>query len=700
MIAVIFGLVAVVLLVLVVVALGMRSMNRRESNLPPERLRKMAEQADDPNAKRPGRPAEETFFESFPEGFDAFQEPERVTARLRPGNGRPSSRPAGRPGGRPAPHGKQASSRGKRGVDEWGDADDYDDDYWSRVRADDGAFGGTIAARVGASRPDVASPSSPSPSPKAAAPKEKEEIDANAATVQAPLPTRPTGLAGLVEPARNTTPTSAAAAAERTVTFSAPVPPPSAPTPAASAADVLGAIGTSQPSSRTRRGSRPDPADPLGVADAGRAKPRRRPDPAAGDPGRPAAPGRGADARRGGDPRRGGVSGSGRSADTGRTDSGRAVPGRPDPLRADPLSSGPLAGPLPTGSLANDPLSSGPLSGGAASANPLAGRPRPNGAASGDPLATGPASRTGGPGSAGSRPAGPASAGPRPSGPLDAQRTVTGPFDAGRSSTGSFEAPRTTGSYETPRSTGSYETPGASRATGPFSTSGSYGPAGDALNGAQGATGDFPAAQPPAPQSPAAQSWPARPAYPATGSYDILDEPTPPSSSSNETWKASDYQLPSYEGYTAATPSAPAPSSYEVRPGWAVIDDSDTVNGPTHPAGLPADTSRGTAGYDSRGGAGPRGDDALSAPGQGQGQGQGYGGYESGRFPASDPTSSSWAQPRQNTGGSWPSYGELYGTAANGDDVPDESATQSSQASPSRGGHRRPTDTDYPDYYR
>ncbi|MEU8271167.1 hypothetical protein AB0B89_28915, partial [Sphaerisporangium sp. NPDC049002] len=316
MIAVIFGLVAVVLLVLVVVALGMRSMNRRESNLPPERLRKMAEQAEDPTAKRPGRPAEETFFESFPEGFDAFQEPERATARLRPGNGRPASRPAGRPGGRPAPRGKQAaSSRGRRGVDEWGDADDYDDDYWSRVRADDGAFGGTIAARMGASRPDVSSPSNSAPSSaKAAAPKdpkEKEEgVDANAATVQAPLPARPAGLADLVEPSRNTTP--AAAASDRTVTFSAPVPQ----TPAASTADVLGAIGAPQPSSRSRRGSRPDPADPLGVADS-RAKPRRRSD-AGADPAR-TAPGRGAESRRT-DTRRGG---SGRSAEPGRADTGR-----------------------------------------------------------------------------------------------------------------------------------------------------------------------------------------------------------------------------------------------------------------------------------------------------------------------------------------------------------------------------------------
>ncbi|MFD1120823.1 hypothetical protein, partial [Sphaerisporangium aureirubrum] len=260
MIAVIFGLVAVVLLVLMVVAFGMRSMNRRESNLPPERLRKMAEQAEDPNAKRPGRPAEETFFESFPEGFDAFQEPERATARLRPGNGRPASRPAGRPGGRSAPRGKGAShsARGRRGVDEWGDADDYDDDYWTRVRADDGAFGGTIAARMGTSRPDLPSPGNPDVRPQAKpAPKDKKEpVDAEATTVQAPLPPRPAGRgdqpplptrgdrtdqpavpsrsSGLADqppvPPRSSSGLAdlverPAAAAERAATFPAPVPP-------------------------------------------------------------------------------------------------------------------------------------------------------------------------------------------------------------------------------------------------------------------------------------------------------------------------------------------------------------------------------------------------------------------------------------------------------------------------------------------
>ncbi|WP_262843429.1 hypothetical protein [Sphaerisporangium corydalis] len=663
MIAVIFGLVAVVLLVLVVVALGMRSMNRRESNLPPERLRKMAEQADDPNAKRPGRPAEETFFESFPEGFDAFQEPERAVARLRSGANRPASRPAGRPGGRPAPRGKQAaSSRGRRGVDEWGDADDYDDDYWSRVRADDGAFGGTIAARMGASRPDVASPSAAA-TPKPTPPKEREEFDANATTVQAPLPARPAGLADLVEPARNT------AASDRTVTFPAPVPQ-------ASAAEVLGAIGATQASARTRRGSRPDPADPLGVADAARAKadaaarakPRRRPD-AGGDPGR-TNPGRGADARRT-DARR-----TAPGRDAGRPEPGRA-PGRPEPVRADSGPTGPFATGRPgtgphtaTGPFPADPLSGGPMTTGPLPGGPLAGGGLSRGSFAADPLSSGPLS--GGAASPGqsrnpagaSRPGG-LSGGPRP--PEAPRPSGGGAFDAGRSSTGSYETPRA----GDPRG-------------GSFPAAPTYDPIGSGA--ANAATGEFPSAG----------SWPSQPAYQATGSYDILDGPAvPAASASNETWKSADYQLPTYEpgyapreGYTPEPPYTPAPSapSYEVRPGWATIDDSD---GATPPSG------RAVSAFEPNGGRDlpppPGSDDSL--PGAGQGFG-----YEADRYSASGPASS-WPQPRQSAGGSWPSYGELYGNSANGGLGADQS-TQSSQASPSRGGHRRPAETDYPDYYR
>ncbi|MDH2424313.1 hypothetical protein [Sphaerisporangium sp. TRM90804] len=679
MIAVIFGLVAVVLLVLVVVALGMRSMNRRESNLPPERLRKMAEQAETPDPKRPGqRPAEETFFESFPEGFDAFQEPERATARLRPGNGKPGNRPAGRPGGRSAPRGKQpASSRGRRGVDEWGDADDYDDDYWTRVRADDGAFGGTIAARVGASRPDVASPSaypaSPTP-PKPPAPKARDEAASEATTVQAPLPNR---AAGLAEPAREAAPP----AAERTVTFPAPVPQ----TPAAAPpTDVLGAMGAPQSPPRPRRPARPDPADPLGVGDAAaRPKPRRRGD-AGGDPGRP-APGRGgdprrADTRRTSPPR--GVPSAGPSAtraDSGTPPNGtRGEAGRTDPSRT-------ATGPFAAGRPAEPPSRE--------TADPLAGTPlssstriRPGVPRSGDPLAAprGPASRADDPLSTAPRPATPSAPDLLSSGPLPGGRAARGPVSQNPLSTGPLS---TSGPAETNRpssfdpvrpSSGSFESPRAA-GTGPSQGSGSYGRGGDPLAPASGGPGE--------------QSWPARPAYPAAGTYDILDGPGASPSGSNETWKSSDYQLPAYgarpDGYTApAAPAAPSAPSYEVSAGWATIDDGDSVTGPTPSPGLPAGPPRGASGYE------PPAQRDRSGTGRGAaGSDQGYG-PEPGRPPAAEGEPGQWPQPPQNAGGSWPSYAELYGQTGS------TAADPRGETSRSRGGHRRSAEPDYPDYYR
>ncbi len=189
MTAVILGLVAVVLLVLIVVALGMRSMNRRESALSSERIKAMAEGA----AKKKGsRPAEETFFESFPEGFDAFEEPKKAPVKpVAKAPGAPP-RPGSRQGAKPAQRGKQPAGagapRGKRGVDEWGADDDYDDDYWSRVRADDGAFGGTIKQRMAHARPVEPEPAASSP---ASAPVSSGSVDPNAATVQGVLPQRP-----------------------------------------------------------------------------------------------------------------------------------------------------------------------------------------------------------------------------------------------------------------------------------------------------------------------------------------------------------------------------------------------------------------------------------------------------------------------------------------------------------------------------
>ncbi|GLW96560.1 hypothetical protein [Microtetraspora sp. NBRC 16547] len=221
MIAVISGLVAVVLLVLVVVTMGMRSMNRRESALSPERIKAMAEN----KGPKPRRPAEDTFFESFPKDFDAFEEPtDRATAKQQRAAGpRPAPRPGGRQASRPAQRGRQpAAARGRRGVNEWGEQDDYDDDYWTRVRADEGGFDGAATGQPGAPRPAA------SPGP-----------DAVTLHPSSPQHSGAPGLADLVEPLRATP--SSALAEQKTMTFSAP------------AADALSALGVPAPASR------PDP---------------------------------------------------------------------------------------------------------------------------------------------------------------------------------------------------------------------------------------------------------------------------------------------------------------------------------------------------------------------------------------------------------------------------------------------------------
>ncbi len=134
MIAVVVSLVAVVLLVLVVVALGMRSMNRRESSLPPERLKEMAEKEGLTHARSTDEfAASEPKMSKFSPDFSPIDE--RKAKPVRTGQ------------------------RGKRGVDEWGNphSDDEDEEFWANIRSDaeEGGFGagGTVAARKGASRP-------------------------------------------------------------------------------------------------------------------------------------------------------------------------------------------------------------------------------------------------------------------------------------------------------------------------------------------------------------------------------------------------------------------------------------------------------------------------------------------------------------------------------------------------------------------
>lgn len=211
MIAVVVSLVAVVLLVLVVVALGMRSMSRRESSLPPERLKEMAEREEMTQTR----------------STDEFSKHEP-----RMNNFSPDFSPIDEVKPKPV----RTGQRGKRGVDEWGNpsSDVEDEEFWANIRSDaeEGGFGagGTVAARKGASRPVQ---------------REAGGVDPNAATVQAPLPQRPAAaakanLADLVEstqsmdavPASPPQPTRPSRRARP-----APAPAP-VPTPAPSAADL------------------------------------------------------------------------------------------------------------------------------------------------------------------------------------------------------------------------------------------------------------------------------------------------------------------------------------------------------------------------------------------------------------------------------------------------------------------------------
>ncbi|NUP02473.1 MAG: hypothetical protein HOW59_31575 [Nonomuraea sp.] len=233
MIAVVVSLVAVVLLVLVVVALGMRSMNRRESSLPPERLKEMAEKEEMTHARSTDEfAAHEPRMANFSPDFSPIDEVKAKPVRT--------------------------GQRGRRGVDEWGNpsSDDDDEEFWANIRSDaeEGGFGagGTVAARKGAARPVEREqplerrerPAKPQPVAAAA--------DPNAATVQAPLPQRQpaaaaaaANLADLVEPAKRPAPSASDMADQRTVTFAAPTP------------DVLSILGAgAQP---VVPASRPDP---------------------------------------------------------------------------------------------------------------------------------------------------------------------------------------------------------------------------------------------------------------------------------------------------------------------------------------------------------------------------------------------------------------------------------------------------------
>ncbi|MEV4106389.1 hypothetical protein [Nonomuraea sp. NPDC049695] len=250
MIAVVVSLVAVVLLVLVVVALGMRSMSRRESSLPPERLKEMAEKEE----RTQTRSTDEF----------ASHEP-RMT------NFTPDFSPIGERQPKPV----RTGQRGRRGVDEWGNptSDDEDEEFWANIRSDaeEGGFGagGTVAARKGASRPVERERPTEQPAERPAAKRRERtaqpaaasasaSADPNATTVQSPLPQRQpaaaaANLADLVEPAKRATPSQADMADQRTMTFAAPT------------ADVMSILGAG---AKPVPPSRPDSLSSNGTGNA------------------------------------------------------------------------------------------------------------------------------------------------------------------------------------------------------------------------------------------------------------------------------------------------------------------------------------------------------------------------------------------------------------------------------------------------
>jgi|GEM_PF-641280 len=707
MIAIIVGLGAVVFLVVAIVTIGIRSGRRRESNLTPERIKAMAEGK---TKRLLTRPAEDTFFESFPEDFDSLDdEPEERRRSLRPSLGKSSGKGSEGKASGTKGSGQRSGGRKKRG-DEWGDsADDYDDDYWTRVR--DEESGGPADGTQSAPRP--AGQSSPAGSSDAPPP---------------PLPTRQSkNLADLVESGRATP--STAGAEDKTVRFPGPGATPAGAkpglTPAGAPPGLRPNAAASPPAAQAQQpgaAARPASGRPGAAAGAPRpghapaGGPAGRPAPAAGPASRqptgpggaPRQPREGRSSRPG--PRPGAAparptpladpigAGSGRPGSDPLTTAPRpaAASAGPDALGTgahrrtpvDPLTTGPRAGdalaePIaqPRADALADPLTTGPrpvpgpdaLGTGAhrrTPADPLSTAPRPAAAAARadalDPLgAAGAARRTGeargrraqgGPSPAsGSFPGAPAVSGSFPptpaatpeSGTAEPRRSPSEPFPAmppaSATPAGLMPDPPARSARRTPTPTGPVPAGTPLPETGVFSLppvgSGSPTPA---------AGTPLPPAPTPTPQA----GWPAV--------RDVLDDEPPPAASSRETWATSGYQTSFRDGYRPrpAAPVGSAGSSYEVSPGWATIDDSDTVTGSAKP----------DAG----------GDDVLS------GRSYTIGGTGSPSAPL--------AWPEREPQAGLPSYTEKPGDAASSD-------AKTTKPRGRRGAHRG-ADPDYPDYYR
>ncbi|RBQ19665.1 hypothetical protein DP939_13090 [Spongiactinospora rosea] len=687
MFAVIASLVAVVLVVLVVVAMGMRSMSRRESALPADRRKKMAEQAESrPELSSDDFATREPRVDYFTPDFSPIDEPEEKRPRPQ------------RPG-----------ARGRRGVNEWGEADDYDEDYWSKVRDDEGGFGGSIAAKRGAPRPVGAPDDAPR---EGAAPRAREDAaGADEPTRRTPAvpAARPGGLADLVEPNQQSRPPSGPALADqKTMMFNQP---PEAGGQGGAGRPADQGRGPARPANaprRTggtpRRGASTPPRRNSPPAQRSDTRASSRPDPLAGPP-RPAS----RPARPEGRP--------GAGAGKGEPPSG-ARPGRPDPLasptasaRPDPLTGAPdsartgrpdpltgtpdLAGTGPARAGRPDPLTGAPDSARTGRPDPLAGTPdlvgtgparggRPDPLA--DPLAAPHGQRPGG------RPdplTGPLPADvtqrmplPKPdplSDPLAADPLSTGrrgrPAAASGRTRENAPRPETDASPTIdPLSTGGHPlSPGHLAAgriaegdplsTGPFSG-----------RSASATSGQFPAADASRQEDRHSYSW--------SGTADILDDPPAASApavpaSASGSWPAPPVQ--SFPAVTSASGQQGGESyptnSYEVRAGWAMIDESDTVTGPSRAMSTPTGPSRTVpaGGYDSPA------DDVLS------GGGGPYAAPVPDRYPPAQPSPQS---------GNWPSYSELYGQPEA------EAVSDGSGRTGGRSGNHRAPETDYPDYYR
>ncbi|WP_157383004.1 hypothetical protein [Nonomuraea coxensis] len=553
------SLVAIVLLVLVVVALGMRSMSRRESSLPPERLKEMAEKEEKTHARSTDEFAShEPRMANFSPDFSPIDAPKQ-------------------------PKPVRTGQRGKRGVDEWGNPvnDEDDEEFWANIRSDaeQGGFGagGTVAARKAANRPGEPSSERPADRPAARQAENPAErppqrparqdrpadrpaerpsdrpgerragrkakprpvsagVDPDAATIQAPLPQRPAAaaanLADLVEPSRRT-PSQAELAEQRTVTFAAPTP------------DVMSILGA---------GAQPVPAS------------RPEPSPA---------------------PRS-----SSRSSRSSRSRAAAspavAAPSTAAPSAASPAVPGPAVSPAATTSGSYPAISS-------------------NSAASGSFPAVTP------------------------------------------TSSGSFPIAQPAPIHGAPTSD-------------PFPAAYTGVPA-DALDTTWSA---------PAPT--ASGSWPAGPVA------DILDDPAP----------AASYPGPanSWPAFEQPASRSSYPASYEVRPGWAVADDSDPVTGPSPAAGTPTVPNRAVSASASY-------PDVLSTPTPASPP-SAYPAYETGDITTMP--ASAWPEPPAADGAQapWPGYGGQPQPAPQA--APGAAPNAADGTTP---GGRRRREQDYPhDYYR